>query len=194
MASEQALTDGPDPPAIEWLTTDRIAAWPAAALWRYSVFLIAPGSPYRNMQGALTAIRFARENRLPLLGTCGGFQHLIVEFARNVAGVPDAEHAETDPGAAHLAVTPLHCSLAGQIRPVRLVAGSRAAAIYGATEVLEPFYCNYGLNPDYRPLLEAARIAWPQRQRRRSGGGGSDCRAVGAPVLRRHVVCATGTA
>ena len=72
MASEQALTDGPDPPAIEWLATDRIAAWPAAALWRYSGFLIAPGSPYRNMQGALTAIRFARENRLPLLGTCGG--------------------------------------------------------------------------------------------------------------------------
>jgi CTP synthase (UTP-ammonia lyase) len=159
VASEQALTDGPDLPAIEWLATDRIAAWPAAQLWRYSGFLIAPGSPYRNMQGALTAIRFARENRLPLLGTCGGFQHLIVEFARNVGGVPDAEHAETDPGAAHLAVTALHCSLAGQIRPVRLVAGSRAAAIYGATEVLEPFYCNYGLNPDYRPLLESLGLS-----------------------------------
>src|ERR1700759_3684256 len=44
---------------------------------------VVPGSPYRNMDGVLTAVRAARERGLPLLGTCGGFQHILIEFARN---------------------------------------------------------------------------------------------------------------
>jgi len=78
-----------------------------------------------------------------------------VEFARNVLGIADADHAETSPDAPRLAITPLSCSLAGQSHPVRMVPGSRAAGIYGTVSSVEPFYCNYGLNPDFRPLLEA---------------------------------------
>jgi CTP synthase (UTP-ammonia lyase) len=107
------------------------------------------------MDGALAAIRHAREHQVPLLGTCGGFQHLILEFARHVLGRADADHEETSPGAPDLAVTALTCSLAGQTHPVRIVAGTRAATIYGVDEVLEPFFCSYGLNSAYRPLLEA---------------------------------------
>ena len=109
------------------------------ALWRYSGFLIAPGSPYRNMQGALTAIRFARESPAVIgnLRRISAPDRGICSQRRWRAG---CRACGNEPGAAHLAVTPLHCSLAGQLHPVRLVAGSRAAAIYGATEVLEPFY------------------------------------------------------
>jgi CTP synthase (UTP-ammonia lyase) len=53
-------------------------------------------------------------------------------------------------------VTPLACSLAGQAETVRLLPGSRAADIYGADHVVEDFFCNYGLNPAYRPAIEAA--------------------------------------
>ncbi|MFO1401690.1 MAG: hypothetical protein U1F30_10855 [Steroidobacteraceae bacterium] len=78
-----------------WLATDDPALQAAAAscdgLW------CVPGSPYRSMDGALQAIRGVRERGLPFLGTCGGFQHALIEYARDVLGWSDAEHAETAP-------------------------------------------------------------------------------------------------
>lgn len=154
LASEQALAEDPNHPAVEWIPTESIRSPDERLLSRYAGFLVAPGSPYRAMDGVLTVIRYAREQGVPLLGTCGGFQHLIVEFVRNVLGVTDADHEESNPSAPHLAVTALRCSLAGETHRVRLVAGTHAQAIYGSTEVLEPFYCNYGLNAQYQPRLE----------------------------------------
>jgi CTP synthase (UTP-ammonia lyase) len=51
-------------------------------------------------------------------------------------------------------ITPLACSLVGQSHPVTLVAGTRAARLYGVEAATEDYYCNYGVNPDYRPRLE----------------------------------------
>lgn len=76
--------------------------------------LISPGSPYVSTAGSIAGIQWARENDVPLLGTCGGFQHVVIEFARNVLGIRDAEHAETSPDASELVVVPLACSLVGQ--------------------------------------------------------------------------------
>jgi CTP synthase (UTP-ammonia lyase) len=55
-------------------------------------------------------------------------------------------------------VTPLSCSLVGRSDRVRLTPGSRAAALYGSGAVEEDFFCNYGLNPDYRARLESAGL------------------------------------
>ena len=155
LATEAALGHGAEPIAFEWVATGEIGGDPSARLARYTGLFISPGSPYLSMEGALAAIRYAREQRVPLLGTCGGFQHIVVEFVRDVLGIADADHAETNPAAPRLAITPLSCSLAGQDHPVRLLPGSRAARICGVETSVEPFYCNFGLNPDYRPLLEA---------------------------------------
>ncbi len=152
-ATENALRDGPGSPTVEWIPTEQVSGPQDPSLRRYAGLLIAPGS-HRSVKGILAAIRYARENHVPLLGTCGGFQHLVVEFARSVGGLPDADHEETSPGTPHLVVTALECSLVGQTHPVQLVAATKAAAIYASREVMEPFYCNYGLNADYRPLLE----------------------------------------
>lgn len=100
------------------------------------------------------AIRFARENNVPFLGTCGGFQHLAIEYARNVMGIADASHAESDPYASCLFVTPLSCSLKGKAMEVSIQAGSRAAMACGAVRSTEQFYCNFGLNPKYQDQLE----------------------------------------
>jgi len=159
LPTEAALASVPEAPAIEWLPTERIDGASEVLLARYAGLLIASGSPYRSMDGALAAIRYAREHGVPLLGTCGGFQHIVVEFVRNVCGVTDADHAETSPGAARLAVTALQCSLAGQTHSVRVVPGTRAAAIYSMDEVREPFFCSYGLNREYRALLESKGLA-----------------------------------
>src|SRR5205814_8372596 len=70
---------------VRWIPTPQAHADPAV-LAGYGGVLIAPGGPYLSMAGALDAIRYARENDLPLLGTCAGFQHVLVEYARNVTG------------------------------------------------------------------------------------------------------------
>lgn len=119
---------------------------------------IAPGSPYRSMDGALRAIRWARENEIPLLGTCGGFQHVVLEYARTVLGIDDAQHAEYDPYASRLFIVPLSCSLAGQRMRVTLDTGSRAAAIYGRSETEEEYYCNFGLNPEYEKAIDESGL------------------------------------
>jgi CTP synthase (UTP-ammonia lyase) len=118
------------------------------ALW------CAPGSPYRSLDGALRGVRFARERGVPLLGTCGGFQHVVIEYARNVLGFADAQHAEYDPYASNLFISELACSLAGKTMSVELVPGSRAARSHGGTETTEQYYCDFGLDPRHRQLLD----------------------------------------
>ena len=82
---------------------------------------------------------------------------MLVEYARNVLGVEEAEHAETSPDAGRLVVTPLSCSLVGQRHRVHILPGTRAAELYGR-DAVERYYCNYGLNPEYRPALEASGL------------------------------------
>jgi CTP synthase (UTP-ammonia lyase) len=120
--------------------------------------LIAPGSPYRSLDGALAAIEHARSKGVPLLGTCGGLQHVVIELARNVLGVADAQHAEYDPDASTLFVTPLSCSLAGQQMSVDVRVGTRAGDAYGTATSTERYYCNFGLNPDRVDELVAAGL------------------------------------
>jgi CTP synthase (UTP-ammonia lyase) len=118
----------------------------------------SPGSPYRSFDGALLAIRFARENNIPFLGTCGGSQHLVLEYARNVMGIRDAAHAEENPQASRLFITPLSCSLVGKTMEVRVKAGSKAAAAYEGARPMEAYYCNFGLNPACQQQLERAGL------------------------------------
>jgi CTP synthase len=117
-----------------------------------------PASPYANMAGALEAIRWARETGRPFLGTCGGFQHALIEFARNVAGLPAADHAESNQHAETRIVTPLSCSLVEKTSRIDLVSGSQVRAAYGREQTTEEYRCHYGLNPEYRQRLEQAGL------------------------------------
>jgi CTP synthase (UTP-ammonia lyase) len=144
---------------VAWVATSDITSIEDRALQTFDGLLIAPGSPYRSMEGALLAIESARTRDIALLGTCGGFQHIVVEFSRNVLGVSDAEHAETSPDAPTLAITPLSCSLFGQRMDVDLIPGTAAAAAYRGLRTTERFYCNFGLNPDFRDALVAGGLA-----------------------------------
>ncbi len=136
-----------------WLPTDS-----AAEYQRFQGLFCSPGSPYRSLDGALAGIRYARENRVPFLGTCGGFQHLLIESARNVMGLADATHPESDPYASCLFVTALSCSLAGKSMEVTIKPGSKAATVFHADRSTEAFYCNFGLNPEYQEQVKSAGL------------------------------------
>ena len=151
-----------------WLPTPSLAG-PGApqVLSTFDGFWLPPGSPYASRVGALAAIRYARENDRPLLGTCGGFQHVLLEYAHHALGLTDLEHGEEHPEAQRLLLTPIACpvtagdngepALSGGVA-VRIQPGTRAAALYGASEIQEECFCNYELNPEFRPTLEAGGL------------------------------------
>ncbi|WP_018547157.1 glutamine amidotransferase-related protein [Streptomyces sp. LaPpAH-108] len=105
---------------------------------------VLPGSPYRSEAGVLAAVRTAREEGVPFLGTCGGFQHTLLEFARNACGLTGVAHAENDPGAEDLLIEPLACSLVGHEATVVLEPGSLAESVIGSPRTVERYFCSYG--------------------------------------------------
>ena len=139
-------------PRIRWVPTEDADVTAYDALW------VLPGTPYRDEGSVMAAIRFAREQGMPVLGTCGGFQHMAVEFARNAAGIAGAAHEETEPGAEAIVVAALACSLYGEERTVVPVAGTRLAAICGAEPFTGFHFCGYGLVPGVAERLEAAGL------------------------------------
>lgn len=92
LALQQSLLPHAGALRLEWLDTERLAN--GLALDAYSGFWCTPGSPYRSTEGALRAITYARTRGVPYLGTCAGFQHALLERARNVLGWDDAAHGE----------------------------------------------------------------------------------------------------
>jgi CTP synthase (UTP-ammonia lyase) len=138
---DAALAQLPGSVRARWVGTDAAEAARTAdadGLW------VASGSPYRDDDAVYAAIEAARTSGQPFLGTCSGFQYTVVEFARHVAGIPDAQHAET---AVHgpLVVDRLACSLEGRERTVTCVPGTRLHAICGDRPFTGFHWCNYGL-------------------------------------------------
>ena len=136
---------------LQWVPTEEVRS--VSRVSAFDGLWCVPASPYRNMEGALLAIQYARENGRPFLGTCGGFQHAVIEYARNVLGWADAEHAETAPDAVRPVITPLACGLVEAAGTVRFFANSRIANAYGAGEATEGYHCRYGLNPEFQAVL-----------------------------------------
>lgn len=133
----------------DWIATDQLDQrdlTQSEAVW------VVPGSPYRNDDGVFATIRQARESGKPLLGSCGGFQYAVIEYARNVLGWQDASHAETDTGG-RMVIAPLSCSLVEQHGAVRFEAGSRIAGAYGTLDSHEGYHCNFGVNPAFSDAL-----------------------------------------
>jgi CTP synthase (UTP-ammonia lyase) len=143
-----------------WINTAELAHADAeGVLSRCAGLWIGPGSPYVNMPGVLAAIRLAREGGIPLLGTCGGFQHIILEYARNVLGIVDAEHEESAPEAARLFISRLACSLVGRTMTISLEPASKLHRIYGQSQVQEEYLCNFGVNPMFVDTLRSSGLA-----------------------------------
>jgi CTP synthase (UTP-ammonia lyase) len=141
----------------EWLNTSTLTSDPSTQLSDFDGIWCVPASPYANTRGALNAIRFARESGRAFLGTCGGFQHALMEYAEAVWGVP-AVHAEVDPAAVDPVIAPLMCSLVEQSGQLFFAPGSRLASIYGVASTSEEYHCRYGLNPRYAERLASGPL------------------------------------
>jgi len=152
IALELASADLGVPIAGDWVATASIRK-AAEDLAAYGGIWCVPASPYANMQGALDAIQFAREREVPFLGTCAGFQHALIEYARNVLGMRDADHAESNPAAPQPLISRLSCSLVEVQSEITLVPGSILHKSYGTLKITEGYHCNYGPSKEWEPLL-----------------------------------------
>jgi CTP synthase (UTP-ammonia lyase) len=111
---------------------------------------IVPGSPYNDDEAVLDTIRWARENNFPILGSCGGFQYMILEYARNVLQNASAFHQETHPQATVPVISKLSCSLKGRQEEVIIAKGSWLYKVLRSEKITGHFYCSYGFNDIYR--------------------------------------------
>jgi len=139
-----------------WLPTQSIEdEHDNSSLKRFDALWCAPGSPYNNMNGALKAIKYAREHDVPFIGTCGGFQHTLLEYARSVLGIIDADHEETSPSSNNIFISKLSCSLVGKIGTIKILPNTLAYEAYKKKSIKEQFRCNYGLNPKFGNEVES---------------------------------------
>jgi CTP synthase (UTP-ammonia lyase) len=137
-----------------WVPTSQIQR-AEDELASYHGIWCVPASPYENTLGALKAIRFAREQRVPFLGTCGGFQHALMEYAKNVLGMANTDNAELNPGTSHPLIATLTCSLVDVEADVILEPESLLHKSYGTTRIREQYRCGYGPNPEHENALFA---------------------------------------
>ncbi|UNO38404.1 hypothetical protein [Streptomyces sp. MST-110588] len=144
---DQLVLDAYWIPTQDAESTDALAGFDA--IW------LMPGSPYRSEAGALAAVRTARERGIPFLGTCAGFQHALLEFAREVCGLGGIGHAENQPEGDELLIVPLACSLAGHEGVVKVEPGSLAERVVGAERTVERYHCSYGPNSAHLDVLRA---------------------------------------
>jgi CTP synthase (UTP-ammonia lyase) len=107
----------------------------------------------------LKGIEFSRRRDWPFLGTCGGFQYALIECARNVLGIKDADSAENNSGSKNIVIYPVACAvpdrakdapkLSGPVPEIQLRPGSYLQSFYMKDTVEEEFFCNFEVNPDY---------------------------------------------
>jgi CTP synthase len=153
---------------IDWIEAEGIVGenW-EQQLEGYDGLLVPGGFGKRGIDGMINGIRFARERKVPYFGICLGMQTLVIEFARNVCGMPDADSTEFNPGTPHRVIFKLRelkgiDDLGGTMRlgswPCRLMENSFAYRAYGSREIHERHRHRYEFNREYEERLRAAGL------------------------------------
>ncbi|MBB6172339.1 CTP synthase [Nocardiopsis mwathae] len=160
---------------IRWVPSDECATEEGAArrLGDVDGVLIPGGFGVRGIEGKLGALKYARENRIPTLGICLGLQCMVIEYARNVAGLAGANSTEFDDKAAEPVIATMadqtdvvagERDMGGTMRlglyPADLAEGSLARELYGTARASERHRHRFEVNNAYRPQLEKAGLVF----------------------------------
>ena len=186
---------------IRWVTSDDCETSEGAASTLDGVdgVLVPGGFGVRGIEGKLGALRHAREHGIPTLGLCLGLQCMVIEAARNLAGLEGAGSAEFDPATPHPVIATMsdqrdvvagERDMGGTMRlgsyPAKLLDGSIVREAYGQPWVDERHRHRYEVNNGYRKQLEEAGLVFSGTSPDGRSGRVRRAAARGAPVLRRH--------
>ena len=160
---------------IKWVTSDECETPEGAAanLNDVDAICVPGGFGVRGIEGKLGALKFARESKIPTLGLCLGLQCMVIEAARNLAGIADANSAEFDPTTKN----PVIATMAGQEKIVagdadmggtmrlglykaKLKDGSIVSRVYNSSEISERHRHRYEVNNDYREAISATGLVF----------------------------------
>lgn len=131
--------------------------------------LVPGGFGIRGIEGKIMAIKYAREEKIPFLGLCLGLQCAVIEYARNVAGMKNANSSEFDPKTPYPVIDIMEDQkqvdgLGGTMRlglyPCKLISGTRAAEAYDEEVIYERHRHRYEVNNKLRPKLEEAGLVF----------------------------------
>jgi CTP synthase len=148
---------------MHWLASDELVGADPEVLSAMDGILVPGGFGVRGVEGKVEAIRFARERGVPFLGLCLGLQCAIVEFARNVCGLPIANSSEFDPDTPdavidilpeQMGVVDMGATMRLGSYPADLVPGSLAASLYDDVVAHERHRHRYEVNPEYHAVLQ----------------------------------------
>ena len=160
---------------IKWVASDdcESAEGALAALKDVDAICVPGGFGVRGIEGKLGALRFAREKKIPTLGLCLGLQCMVIEAARNLGKIGDANSAEFDPETKDPVISTMQNQedivagkgdMGGTMRlglyPAVLAAGSLVAEIYGENEIQERHRHRYEVNNKYRDQISATGLAF----------------------------------
>ncbi|MGA3186848.1 MAG: CTP synthase [Bryobacteraceae bacterium] len=149
---------------ITWIESERLG-WPdaIASLEHFDGILVPGGFGKRGVEGMLCAIRYARECKVPYFGICLGMQTMVIEYARNVCGLANANSTEFDPATNNRVIYKLRelkgvDELGGTMRlgayPCVLQEGSVARAAYGTAAISERHRHRYEFNREFEAVLK----------------------------------------
>ena len=160
---------------IKWVTSDSCASEKEAQqnLGDVDAICVPGGFGVRGIEGKLGALRFARENKIPTLGLCLGLQCMVIEVARNLVGLKDANSAEFDEKTSN----PVISTMSDQVDIVAgngqmgatmrlglykadLLAGSVVAGVYGSTQINERHRHRYEVNNKYRDQIASSGLVF----------------------------------
>ena len=153
---------------VHWIESEQMN-WPdcASDLEKFDGILVPGGFGRRGVEGMITAIRYAREHKVPYFGICLGMQTAVIEFARNVCGLADANSTECDPATPDRVIYKLRelkgvDELGGTMRlgayPCLLTPGSFAERAYGVPEISERHRHRYEFNREYEQILTSGGL------------------------------------
>ena len=149
---------------IQWIHSEDVEKYgPDAMLGTANGIVVPGGFGPRGVEGMVETARYAREHRVPYLGLCLGLQVMVVEWARNILGLKDANSSEIDPDTSHPVIHIMEeqgsvTSMGGTMRlgsyPCRPVENTLAMAVYNEQNVSERHRHRFELNNSYREVLE----------------------------------------
>lgn len=153
---------------IEWINSEEITKDTAENILCKCDGIIVPGGfGDRGIEGMIEAIKYARENKVPLFGICLGMQMAVVEYARNVAGLTDANSSEFVPDGKNSVIDIMEdqkdiTNKGGTMRlglyPCKLTSGSRCSDIYGEQLIYERHRHRWEFNNAFRTALTDAGL------------------------------------
>jgi CTP synthase len=161
---------------VQWVDADDMRDEHADRLRAADGVVVPGGFGSRGTPGKIEAIRYARENDVPFLGLCLGFQMAVVEYARNVAGLDGAHSAEIDPETSHPVIDLLPeqydmDDMGGTMRlgthETDIEPGTLAHDVYGADVCEERHRHRYEVNPEYIERLESGTLTFSGRAGKR---------------------------